>query len=100
MIMLNKHFRRPSRVQWAVTSLFVALAALGYLALFKMSGGVTVSSSRLSWLCVVYAGVISLFLLAQMVAFVASHAHYSESVEEPKFQLIERELQEWKNFPN
>ena len=46
--------------------------------------------------CVIYAVVVTVFMGAQLWGFVVSQAYYSESVEAPKFGIIEAEEAEWR----
>ncbi|MCB0416217.1 MAG: hypothetical protein H6617_03070 [Bdellovibrionaceae bacterium] len=45
--------------------------------------------------CVFYALIVSVFLAAQVFGFIASHTHYSESIEAPKFRMLQEEEAEW-----
>ncbi|MEZ4751810.1 MAG: hypothetical protein R3B54_14620 [Bdellovibrionota bacterium] len=45
--------------------------------------------------CVFYAVIVSIFLAAQVFGFIASHTHYSESIEAPKFRMLQEEEAEW-----
>ncbi|MCB0405197.1 MAG: hypothetical protein KDD51_10460 [Bdellovibrionales bacterium] len=45
--------------------------------------------------CVFYAVIVSIFLAAQVFGFIASHTQYSESIEAPKFRMLQDEEAEW-----
>ena len=45
--------------------------------------------------CLFYGAAASLFLVAQIVAFILSQVRYSESVERIKFDVLEKERAEW-----
>lgn len=48
------------------------------------------------WMCGIYSAATGLFFVAQLVGFVVSQTHYSESVEAPKFAMLENEEAEWR----
>ncbi len=74
------------------------LAGVGLLTLFSLlvmgvqSGSWNESSK---YFCYFYAGVVTIFFIVQIVAFVLSHAEYSGEVEGPKYDMIVNEEREW-----
>ncbi len=85
----NRPFLRQSKAIFLL--LFVALFILMFSA---FRGG----TAHVFEICIFYAVMTTVFLAAQILAFVASHAHYSDSIEEPKFRVLENEENEWKSY--
>jgi hypothetical protein len=63
-----------------------AMVLLSFL-LVKETGSVA------AWCSGIYAVLVTLFLIAQIYAFVISQVNYSENVEEAKFKMLDTELE-------
>ena len=48
-------------------------------------------------LCLFYLTAILFFFLAQIIGFIWSQTHYSDTVESPKFSMLDNEEAEWKH---
>ena len=63
---------------------FVSLSGLSFLMGSDWGEGA-------SWATAIYGVLISIFLAMQIYGFVVSQVNYSESIEDAKFDLLERE---------
>lgn len=80
------------RVWLAAAALALAIGALTLAARTSLE-----QKSMIA--CIGYAVIVSVFLAAQVWGFVASQTLYSESVEAPKFRVIDVEEAEWAARP-
>jgi len=84
MITIKRPFRRPNSA-WAFVSLIVIA-----IAIVPFTGGQPSTGPTL-----IYAILVSAFLVAQLVGFILSQTYYSEHIEEIKYDLLREEEREW-----
>ena len=70
----------------------LALCLLVLLAMVQKNWGRAVTLS-----CIVYTVAVGLFFIAQLFGFILSQTDYSEAVEAPKFDMLEKEARQWKS---
>jgi len=89
-----KRLRFPQEIK----AILLSAALLGILVslVIGVQSGAWNESSKI--FCYFYAGVVTVFFIVQIIAFVLSHADYSDSVEAPKYDMIVNEEWEWRAF--
>jgi len=87
MITIKPPFRLRSSA-WV----FVLLILLA-IAIVPLTGDKPATGAAL-----VYAVLVSAFLVAQLAGFILSQTYYSERIEEIKFDLLREEEREWAGY--
>ena len=49
------------------------------------------------FICIIYAVLVTAFLAVQFWGFLVGHTHYSDGIEEPKFEMLKAEESEWQS---
>jgi hypothetical protein len=70
----------------------VLFASILALVIFTQKGWGEIAQS----MCVVYAAATAIFFLVQIYGFVISQTKYCDSIEAPKFAMLEKEEDQWK----
>ena len=65
-----------------------------FLIIFTQKGWGEIAQS----LCILYAAATGIFFLVQLYGFVISQTKYCEEIEAPKFELLEKEEDQWKHL--
>lgn len=87
--------RRSQRLTSRILGCFMCfglMTATGILYLFTQKSW----GSAVQVLCGFYSIATGLFFCAQVYGFVVSQTSYSDSIESPKFLMLEKEEAEWR----
>ncbi len=80
-----------TRGQFVTVGSILIASSLVVVAFFIQKGW----GEIVQMMCGFYTLAISFFFGAQVWGFMASQTEYSNEIEEPKFELLEREAAEW-----
>lgn len=95
--MISTPSQRHHKIDWKLWVIILAalfsLAVIGFWIYFVKD-----KNQMIAFLGAGYALLCTGFLVAQIVAFVKAHIDYDKTIEDPKYDMILMEENEWKGF--